>query len=145
MSRAEAVNAFTSADATCLHEWVQQARAIVRAVALAVTAQEQGSVSYENGTAERWWASLDLVCLKLMAVRDLVAKRCNSPDVDWFTPLNVLEAVGAAAWHATSSRAAAERLDSEEIQLSLGVAVECLDLLANECADACTNLIEKPA
>ncbi|MDP2018644.1 hypothetical protein [Hydrogenophaga sp.] len=144
-STPEKVMPFTSADAHRVREWVLQARAIVRAVALAVTAQEDGSVSYDNGPEERWWASLDLVCSKLGAVRDLLSSRRNAPDVDWFTPLNVLEAVGAAAWHATGSRAGEDQLDAEEIRLALGVEVECLERLASECADACTEVNARAA
>lgn len=146
MSGAEAVSAFTCADATCLREWAQQARSIVRAVALAVAAQKDGSVSYEDdGSLDRWWAALDLVCAKVMAVRDLLSGRSGAPVLDWFTPLSVVEALGAASWHSTSSPVAVDRLDAEEIQLSLGVAAECLDLLANECADACTKLSGRAA
>ena len=57
-STPEKVMPFTSADAHRVREWVLQARAIVRAVALAVTAQEDGSVSYDNGPEERWWLHL---------------------------------------------------------------------------------------
>lgn len=144
MSGVVVVSAFTSVDAKCVLEWVQQARAIVRTVTFAVTAQEDGSVSYEDGQSDRWWAVLDLVCAKVLAVRELLSNRSGAPALDWFTPLNLIEAVAAATWHSASLRTAGDRLDAAEIQLSLGVAAECLDQLGAECADVCTALNERP-
>lgn len=145
MSAAAATQAFTLTDAQCMREWAQQARSIVRSVALAVAAQEGGSVSYEDGQSDRWWAVLDLVCAKVAAVRDLLSNRSAAPALDWMTPLNLIEAVAAATWHTASLHTAGDRLDAAEIQLSLGVAAECLDQLAGECADVCTSLCERAA
>lgn len=132
------VRHLTLADAKCMHEWVQQARAIARSVSLAVTAQEDGSANFDNSPSERWWAALDVVESKVAAVRDMLSNRRDAPPVDWFTSLNVVEALGAAAWHASGS--AGDRLDSGEFQHVLGVVVESLDDLAGECADVCTQL-----
>ena len=77
-----------------------QAAAIVRAVCLAVVAQEDGVVNYDDNKPCRWATSIDAAVWRMHKVRDSYMETINSPaSVDWCTPLNLLEAMGAALWH----------------------------------------------
>lgn len=78
-----------------------QAMAIVRAVSLAVAAQVDGSVLYDDDNrVSRWVSAIDAACARVRLVRNAIINRAAAPDsVDWCTPLNILEATGAALWH----------------------------------------------
>lgn len=74
-----------------------RAASIVRAVSLAVEAQQDGVVTYEGETMCRWWGSIDAAIWSIRKVRDVYMNTSDSPNsVDWCTPLNLLEAMGAA-------------------------------------------------
>lgn len=105
---------------------VRAARAVLRTVALAVAAQIDGSVIYENNDTERWQPAIDEACAKLMAVRDVLLKTAGAPSSNWWTPLSLLEAIGAALWHGNAC-APSEALDMDELVIVSEVAIELLD------------------
>ena len=89
------VRDFCASDAALVLRNVTAARAILRAVALAGRAQFDGSVKYENNKPERWQPAVDAACDRLQAVRDVLMQTSSSPNVDWFTSLTLVEALGA--------------------------------------------------
>ncbi len=103
-----------------------QAMAILRAVSLAVTAQADRSISYEDDSVARWQPSIDAACERVGVVKDLMTKTVGSPvDVDWWTPITMLEALGAALWHRNQG-CTAEELSDEEMHGCLDAVHESL-------------------
>lgn len=75
------------------------AASIVRAVLMAVHAQGREKMTFQNDEVSRWSSSIDAACRCLEKVQYDVNNTVNPPDsVDWFTSLNLLEAMGAALW-----------------------------------------------
>ncbi|WP_395055724.1 hypothetical protein [Polaromonas sp.] len=128
-SRATPANSphpFGPRDAALIIRHVKAARAVLRTVALAVAAQIDGSVEYENNDTERWQPAIDAACAKLMVVRDVLMETGGAPPTDWLTPLGLLEAIGAALWHGNSC-APSEALDMVELVTVAQVAIDLLD------------------
>jgi hypothetical protein len=111
---------------------IYQARAVMRSVELAAAAQEDGAVNYsdDNG-ATRWGPAIDFAVQRIANVRDL-AMGGPAPDVAWYTPLTMLQALGAALWRGTSDRDGA--MDVDELQTAAQACIDALEELAEECA-----------
>lgn len=76
-----------------------QAAGIVRAVCLAVDAQEDGAVKYKDNWLCRWSPSIDAAILCLKKVQRAHTETTDEPlSVEWCMPLNLLEAMAAALW-----------------------------------------------
>lgn len=106
-----------------------QAMAILRSVWLAVEAQEDGAVKYEDNKLSRWWPAVDAACARMHEVRSLMINKGQTPDtVDWWTPLNLVEAMGAALWHADTG-AHKGAFGAEELQGCADAAIYSLGLL----------------
>lgn len=107
------------------------ARSILRAVVLAARAQVDGSVEYENNNTGRWQPAVDNACVRLQAVRNVLIETRSAPNVDWFTPLALVEAIAAALWHGNSC-SQGERLDEAELESVAQAAIESLDSLMQD-------------
>ena len=126
------VRDFGASDAALVLRNVTAARAILRAVALAARAQFDGSIEYENNKPERWQPAVDAACIRLQAVRDVLMQTSSSPNVDWVTPLTLIEALGAALWHGNSC-SQGEQLEEMEMESVAETAIELLDSLMEDC------------
>lgn len=130
-----AVPVFASEEAKTLLLNVNTARAIVRTVVLAIGAQIDGSIDYLGGNhVQRWDPAVDEACTRLEVVRDLCLQTSCAPNLNWFTPLVLLEAIAAALWFCHSCDAD-ERLDFEEADTALRAVIQSLDLLLEECRE----------
>lgn len=119
---------FGAGDLKTVMQHVAASRAVVRTIELAVKAQLDGSITYENNGAERWQPAIDLAAAKLELAREVLGDKLDSPPVDWWTPLCVLEAMGAALWHG-NTRIQSEQLDGDDLDTIAHVAIELLDSL----------------
>lgn len=118
-----------------------QAVAIMQAVALAVTAQENGAVRYDDNRFSRWGPAIDAACARVYAVRDALQNKADSPsNVDWWTPLAILEAAGAALWHTPSGGGGTGAFESEHLRSIAEAAVESLGEMASELVYAAEEL-----
>ena len=125
------VQIFGPDDLRALELHVIAARAVLRTVRIAVQAQLDGSVNYEDGGVERWQPAVDLAFTELAFARDLLIEKAGSPVIDWWTPLSLLEATGAALWHANACEKP-ERLDNVELDTVVRVAIELLDSMRED-------------
>ncbi len=117
---------FTYDDACDALRNTAQAMAILRAVSLAVTAQGNGAARFEDDSVGRWHPCIDEACERVNVVRFLITERLGSPvDVEWWTPITMLEALGAALWNRVQGDTA-EELSDEEIHGCLGAVHESL-------------------
>lgn len=126
-----AARTFSAGDLQTVARHVAAARAVVRTIELAVKAQLDGSINYENNGPERWQPAIDLAAAKLNLVREVLGDKLDSPPVDWWTPLCVLEAMGAALWHG-NTRIQSEQLDGDDLDTMAHVAIELFDSLTLE-------------
>jgi hypothetical protein len=105
------------------------ARAICHAVAIAAAAQLDGAVAFEDVEASRWQPSIDEACELLYVVRKQLIDTAGAPTgCDWWTPINLLEALGSAMWHRRAGPLA-DPLEHAEVAALLCVAIESLDVL----------------
>lgn len=121
--------------ADALENLRQTARAasIVRAVYLAVEAQDDGSVKYGDNKVCRWWGSIDVAISYVEKVRDAYTETRCAPisSVDWCTPLNLLEAMGAALWQLDVGPMK-NAMSADEIQDLCEAVLETLAVLHDE-------------
>lgn len=137
---AESIGKYGYDDAREALRQTAQAMAIMRAVSLAVAAQEDGSVRYDDNEVSRWNPAVDAACARVRTVRDALMNKASAPDgVDWFTSLTILEATGAALWHTVGGGHEDTALDSEQLQSiaeaamdSLGAMYEALSRVAGD-------------
>lgn len=116
---------------------IYQARAVMRTVGLAAAAQEDGAVSYQDddNSAKRWLPAVDFAAKRIATVRDLAIEGDGTSaitSVAWYTPLTLLQALGAALWRGESDSEGA--LDEMELQVAAQATIDALDSLASECA-----------
>lgn len=117
---------------------IYQARAVMRSVELAAAAQEDGSVNYfDTNSATRWGPAIEFAVQQIERVRDTAIGPISEADaalgrVAWYTPLTIMQALGAALWHGESDRGRA--MDVDELQTAAQAVIEALDALAAECA-----------
>ena len=123
---------FGVGDAALVLRNVQDARVILRAVALASRAQFDGSIVYENNNTERWHPAVDVACVRLQAVRNVLLETSHTLNLDWFTSLALVEAIAAALWHG-SAGLQGDKLEEVELQSIAQVAIASLDFLMQEC------------
>lgn len=104
-----------------------QAMAILQVMWVAIEAGEDGCVNFSGlGGPARWQPSADAVVQCVQAVRDAIIESVRSPDgLDWWTPLNLAEALAAALW-AMESGVCKDRLDAEQVQAMADVVMESL-------------------
>lgn len=126
------VEKFSADHAARLLRNLTAARSILRVVALAARTQADGSVQYENNSVMRWHPALDEACIRLQAVRDVLIQTGSAPCLDWFTPLALVEAMGAALWHGNTC-SHGELLEDVELDIVAQVAIESLDSLMRDC------------
>lgn len=103
--------------ADALNNLRQTARAasIVRAVLMAVDAQRNEKMTFQNDVVSRWASSIDAACWCLEKVRDDYFNTVSPPcSGDWGTPLNLLEAMGAALW---SMESGSSKTDMTAVQV----------------------------
>lgn len=126
---------FTAADGADMCRNVNQARAICRAVAIATEAQIDGSVVYDDPEPSRWGPAIDMACERLNEVRTALTETAEGPNYNWWTPLNLLEALGAAMWHGAGPGHDDQKdhvLDHEELASFMSVAIAALDAVLQE-------------
>ena len=123
---------FDASDAASIIQHVTAARAVLRTVVLAVSAQNDGSIQFEHNTTDRWQPALAVACVKLVAVREVLTETRNAPPIDCFTSLTLVEAVDAALWHG-SAGVHGDPLDDVELEIVARVAIESLDALMRDC------------
>lgn len=130
--------------ASVMHH-VNAARAIMRTVALAADALEDGSVSYDDKAGpERWNAAVGKALERMGLARDILTNKSFGMGLDWFTPHALIEALDAALWHGFSCDKPA-RLNERELVSAAQVAVESLDALLRECEGAASGSEVDPA
>lgn len=112
---------------------VDTARAICSVLILAVSAVEDGSISYDDPAPSRWNSSIDVACAELHAVRSILTETPCAPNHDWWTPLNLLEMLGAATWYCIGPLEDAAELGSVEVLRFVGVVRDSLNRLWDEC------------
>jgi hypothetical protein len=130
---AGSVRDFCASDAALVLRNVTAARAILRAVALAARAQFEGSIEYANNKPDRWQPAVDAACVRLQAVRDVLMETRSAPNVDWFTSLALVEALGAALWYGNSC-SQGKQLEEVELESVAEAAIETIDSLMEDCA-----------
>lgn len=106
------------------------ARSICRVLQLATAAMQDGSVTLEDNSANRWWPCVDRACDELRQVRDCLVNTIDTPPADWWTPLHLLEALGAAMWHAAGIDD--KGLADEELMAVLPAILDSLGALEDE-------------
>lgn len=126
--------AFTRDDEQSIQKNIHQARTILRTVALAAEAQDDGAVLYGDNGAGRWGPAIDQAIHKVTEVRDVLINQAGGLAADWYTPLAMLEALGAALWHSNVLRRRGTALDCDELETAAGAVIECLDELSEACA-----------
>lgn len=110
---------------------VAEARAICRVVALANDGMMDGAVQFDDSPASRWEPSIDQACGRVRAVRDVLIETSCAPDCNWWTSLNLLEALGASMWHCLGP--GNDKLDHVEMASFMCIVIEALDSLIGEC------------
>lgn len=119
---------FGKAEVVLVSHHVLAARSILRTVIFAVTALEAGNVSFGAEGGERWHLAVREAHEQLCAVRDVVTSSSREPQIDWFTPLALTEALDAALWGAVAERLG-DKLDNDEIIAMTKVVIESLDAI----------------
>lgn len=127
----------TNADASkAMLRAIYQARAVMRTVELAAAAQEDGSVNYgDSNCATRWGPAIEFAASRVRSVRDMAMGAeagAVGTAVAWYTPLTMLQALGAALWHGETVRRGS--MDLDELQTAAQAVIEALEALAEECA-----------
>lgn len=117
-------------DIACLK--VSEALAVCRIVSLATAAQMDCAVDFfgSDPSASRWLSSIEPACERLRQVRTILGETSGAPALDWFTPLNLLEALGAAMWHCAAPFGDAV-IEHDELAAFMRVAITSLDELAD--------------
>lgn len=161
---------FDANDARSMLRNTAQAMGIMRAVYLAATAQQDGSVAYDDNSVSRWGPAVDAACRRVHQVRDALMQTLDAPAADWWTSLAILEATGAALWHCAdnSSRMSVSTLAIvessgagrgisfrdgggvrtialDELQTLADAALESLGELSEECSQIADNMQPKPS
>lgn len=113
-----------------------QAMAILQVVWIALEAGEDGCVNFKGEGLGRWFPSLEATTQCIQDVRDLIIESRNAPEtVEWWTPLNLVEALDAAVW-GIQSGVGKGRLQVDQFQSMIDVAVGSLgrlyEALSNE-------------
>lgn len=78
---------------------VSEAQAVCRVVSLATAALIDESVQYPDSNAYRWRPAIETARARIQEVGNILVEVLDPPKVDWWTPLCLLEALGAAMWH----------------------------------------------
>lgn len=106
-----------------------QAMAILQVVWIALEAGEDGCVNFKGEGLGRWFPSLEATTECIHDARDLIIESSNAPKtVDWWTPLNLVEALDAALW-GIQSGVGRGRLDAGQVQSMIDATIESLDKL----------------
>ena len=118
---------------------VGTARAILRAIILAVAAQDADAIAFDgNPGPERWSPAVGDVASRLRCVRDAVIEVADPPALDWYTPLTLVEALDAALWQGSGGPAGG--LEGDDLSKVAQAAVEALDRLLEQCVTAGLSL-----
>lgn len=120
-------------DIACLK--VSEARAVCRVVALATDALIDHAVVYRDPGAGRWNPAIECACQRLREVGSILGEVLDPPPADWWTPLNLLEAVGAALWRCADAGGGVV-LEHDELAPFMRVTIAALDDLADELRNA---------
>lgn len=132
-SAATEATVFSSINAASVVRNVKAARVILRTVALALGAVEDGSTTFDDSNhSSRWSGAIGEACSRLTMVRDDLINLAEAPTLDWVTPLTLIEAFDAALWHGYSFED--ERLSNREAVCAAEVVIDSLDSLLQECA-----------
>ncbi|MDO9032882.1 MAG: hypothetical protein Q7V09_20840 [Hydrogenophaga sp.] len=138
---AESVDKYGYNDAREAIRQTAQAMAIMQAVYLAVAAQGDGSVCYDDNKISRWWPAIDAAIARVHVVRDAMLNKASAPHaVDWWTSLTILEAAGAALWHTVGELHGDTALDSEQLQSIAEVAMDNLGVMYEELSSVADDL-----
>jgi len=135
---------FGADDGAALLRDVATARAIFRALLLAVRAQADESIRFENNGVERWHNAVDAACGRLYAVRDLLMNSRSAPSVNWFASLGLAESMMAALWHCNGVYPG-QGIEARELELLAQAMIELLDALLVECGEAGVLRVETVA
>ncbi|MBP8019394.1 MAG: hypothetical protein KAY82_05105 [Hylemonella sp.] len=116
---------------------VRGARAILRTVILAIRAQEDHSIVFDDkaGT-ERWSPAVGEALERLGAVRSVLVNAKNGHFVDWVKPINLVEAVDAALWHGYTCPPD-DGLKPQELLTALKMSIGAIDELLRQCEMVC--------
>jgi hypothetical protein len=130
------VTTYTRHDATQGARDTSQAIAIMRAVQVAVNAVDDGCISYEFAHVSRWSPAVSAATIRVSRVRDAILEKADTPPVDFWTPLALLEALDAALWHGSSLEREALQMDSSQVISMAQAVIDELEALAQELASA---------
>jgi hypothetical protein len=125
---------FSAVNAASVVRNAQAARVIFRTVVLAMSAVEDGSMSFDdNGKSSRWSAAISAACSKMKLIRDDLMETSSAPTLDWYTPLNLIEALDAALWFGGCSCPDETQLTNVEAIHAAEVVIHSLDDFLLEC------------
>lgn len=106
-----------------------QAMAILQVIWIALEAGQDGCVQFKGGGLERWNVSVNAAVECAHGARDAIIESVQTPDeLDWWTPVNLLEAMGAALW-GIESGVCNGRLEADQLQSMIDVTMESLGRL----------------
>ena len=87
----------------------------------------------------RWHGLTRLACNELRCVRDRVMNTVDSPTCDWYTPLDLTEAVDNTMWAACGFVEYPITIVEAEYCEMLAIAVESIDQLISELEEFCVE------
>ena len=126
------VDPFGGLDLAAIARDTQAARVILRAVNLAVHAEETGSISRTiSAGASRWSAAISAAMDRLDSVRDALMESSGASQIDWFTSHALVSALDCALWDGYCT--SAKTLTHEEIIVFTQVTIDALDVMLTEC------------
>lgn len=103
-----------------------QAMAILQVIWIALDAGEDGCLTLKDHGPERWQPSADAAVECAMGARDAIIESVSTPDnLDWWTPLNLLEAMAGAMW-GVENGVGKGRLQADQLQSFIDVSMESL-------------------
>ena len=111
---------------------VATARALLRTLILALEAVEDGAILFkEDPGPARWSNVLSQVCKRLVTVRTALTESVSAPSVDWWTPLNLADALDAALWGAATGKRV-WGLEGPEVISAAQAVIDSLDALMED-------------
>lgn len=138
----QTVRHFGHDDAVAALEQVARATAILRVLSIAVDAQQDGAAVFDDNGVARWSPAVAAACACVRSVRDPLNETVDSPNnIDWWTPLTILEGMDAALWH-TGIDSDAGKLSEDEFKMAAQVAMESLAKMRQGLAQAADELTQ---
>ncbi|WP_374410656.1 hypothetical protein [Hydrogenophaga sp.] len=138
---AERAGVYGYSDARNALQRTAQATGLLRVVSIAMEAQEDGSVAFDDNKFSRWGPAIRVACSHVSEVRDgLIHKDFAPSGVDWWTPLATLEAIDAAMWFTGAGGSGVEELTFDEVKAVMDAAIHVLTELHRDLSTVADDL-----